>query len=54
MSESCRLCQDGPFDDVAVTDSIPLCIRHWNWWVLRYLHSDDLPPCGAHVIEATS
>ena len=41
-----------PVSSLAVvkTDDIALCTTHWNWWLFRFLNSDDEPPCGAHLI----
>jgi len=38
-----------PADGLTPTDSIALCNPHWSWWVARFLNSDELPPCGAHL-----
>jgi len=49
--ERCRLCQGEPWDDIRVDDSIPLCNRHWNTWLIRVFNSDENPPSGAHLIR---
>jgi len=54
MSETCWICEDearGTSRVVSSEDSAPLCNRHWNLWIARYLFPSELvPPCGAHVI----
>lgn len=59
MSETCWICEDeargGNARVVNSDDSAPLCDRHWNWWLARYLYPSELvPPCGAHVIVEES
>ena len=39
-----------PASAVSKTDNIPLCTRHWNWWIIRWLNADTEPPCGAHLM----
>lgn len=59
MTETCRACDalatGATTLDVTPDDSIPLCARHWNWWLEQYtwLHPMDekpVPPCAAHLI----
>jgi len=35
---------------VSKSDDIALCTRHWNWWLIRWLNAEDVPPCGAHLM----
>jgi hypothetical protein len=51
--ETCFLCQD-PRPETWPDDpktSIPLCQRHWNRWIVRFLGADDVP-CAAHLMES--
>jgi len=58
MAETCWICEDkayGHARKVRNDDSAPLCDRHWNWWVAKYLHpSEAEPPCGAHLISEST
>jgi hypothetical protein len=51
--DECVACQADPilYSSVTLTDDLPLCRKHWNWWLLRWLYSTDLPPCSAHLID---
>jgi hypothetical protein len=53
--EACRACQ-GPMTtaDLKPGDDLPLCTRHWNWWLAQFVGTDDLPPCAAHLIREES
>jgi len=61
MSETCWACDHEhlrtdagiPASDLMPADSIALCNPHWSWWVIHFLNSDEMPPCGAHVISET-
>lgn len=35
--------------DVRPADNLPLCERHFNWWVVCYLGEEA--PCSAHLIK---
>jgi hypothetical protein len=36
---------------VTSADDIALCTYHWNWWLVRYLNTEEAPPCAAHLME---
>lgn len=33
------------------SSDLPLCTVHWNWWLTRWLMSDDAAPCSAHLLD---
>lgn len=50
-AEQCVACS-GPIvlEELTESDDLALCIRHWNYWLVRFLHSEDAPGCNAHLI----
>ncbi len=53
-AETCALCRDDAretFDAVTKTTNLPLCMSHWNRWVIRFLDDPDAP-CSAHLIQS--
>jgi hypothetical protein len=51
QAETCWACARENTTDVP-EGNIPLCTKHWNWWVMRWLNAADEPPCAAHLITA--
>ncbi|GAB2519610.1 hypothetical protein FB385_2665 [Paramicrobacterium agarici] len=58
MAEQCWICEDKTRGmkftgrKVSKADDAPLCNRHWNWWLAKYLWPSEIePPCNAHLIE---
>lgn len=48
--ETCRPCGGTVVrGDLKPKDDLALCLKHWNWWVIRFLGADDVP-CDAHLI----
>lgn len=58
-AETCVACRSaeepGTLVEVAETDDIALCDKHWARWVVTYVGSPFAPepPCSAHLIEVT-
>ena len=51
----CWMCHTGGLPRLVRKDEkAPLCTRHWNWWLIRYLNSEDEPPCGAYLIGSSA
>ena len=54
--EGCFACENRaglpiPVDEFP-DETIGLCTRHWNWWVMHFAVADNgEPPCDARLIE---